>query len=244
MKKIVFARAFVLIILFLPAFSCKTAPAPAEEAPVEEVPAEEAVTVEEPAPVNTPMVEEPAPPPVQAEDPAFDPGSVSQEVYDVTLNEVKEAIVELNRICTAAGKSASADKSYNEWLTWVTDDYAKRTGDPDYLALLSQQPALTSRNKKLDSQKDYFIDVFAASRQNVKVDGIEFITPRRVKVWGLQEEQRSVPASRELQQAMLDQGYELARIGNQNRMVRTNKIRYYVLEKDDKWKIASLDDEL
>jgi hypothetical protein len=236
MKKIAFVRTFILIALFLPAFSCKTAP-------VEEAPIEEAAVAVEAAPVNVPAAEEPVPPAVQAEDPSFDPGNVSQEVYDVTLNEVKKAIVELNRICTDAGKSASADRSYNEWLTWVTGDYATHTSDPAYLALLSQQPALTSRNKKLESQKDYFINVFAASRQNVKVDGIEFITPRRVKVWGLQEEQRSAPASRELQQAMLDQGYELVKIGNQNRMVRTNKIRYYVLEKEDKWKIASLDDE-
>jgi hypothetical protein len=235
MKRIGYAKIvfiFILIVSFLPVLSCKTAPAPVEEAPVEEA-----------AAVNTPVVEEVPPPPVQAEEPAFDPGSISQEVYDVTLNEVKEAIAELNKICTNAGKSAGAERSYNEWLTWVTDNYAKQTRDPDYLAFLSQQPGLTSRNKRLDSQKDYFIEVFAASRQNVKVDGIEFITPHRVKVWGLQEEQKSVPASRELQQAMLDQGYELVRIGNQNRMVRTNKIRYYVLEKEDKWKIASLDDE-
>jgi hypothetical protein len=237
MKRIAFARTvFVLSVLFLPAFSCKTAP-------VEDSVVKEASALVEAAPVNTPGAEAPPPPAVRVEEPAFDPGSVSQEVYDITLNEVKEAIVELNRICTDAGKSASADRSYNEWLTWVTDDYAEQTRNPDYLIFLSQQPALTSRNKKLDSQKDYFIDVFAASRQNVKVDGIEFITPRRVKVWGLQEEQRSVPQNRALQQAMLDQGYELIRIGNQNRMVRTNKIRYYVLEKENKWKIASLDDE-
>jgi hypothetical protein len=126
----------------------------------------------------------------------------------------------------------------------LTAAYAEQTNDPDYLALLSQQPALKSRNIELDSQKDYFINVFAASRQNVKVDGIEFINPQRVKVWGLQEEQRSIPATRELQQAMLAQGYQIVRIGNQNKMVRTNKIRYYVLEKIDRqWKIASLDDD-
>jgi hypothetical protein len=233
MKKI----AFVLTISFFLALSCGTPPAPVEEAAVAEVPAAEdapAVVAEAP----------PAPPPVRAEEPAFDPGSISQEVYDSTLNEVKRVIEELNKICTDAGKPASAERSYAAWLTWVTDEYTEKTRDTDYLVLLSQQPALKSRNIVLNSQRDYFINVFAASRQNVKVDEIEFVTPHRVKVLGLEHDEKSLPASRELQQAMLDQGYQIVRIRNQNRMVKTNKIRYYVLEKiDDQWKIASLDDE-
>jgi hypothetical protein len=247
------------IALFLPvflllAFSCADAPAPVREAPAalpapaEEVPAPEKAPVEEAAAVTAPPAEEPpplpAPPVVQAEEPAFDPGSISQETHDSARNEVRRAIEELNKICAEAGRSATAERSYNAWLTWLTDGYAERTRDPDYLVLLSQRPALVSRNIPLGSQRDYFINVFAASRQNVKFDDIEFIAPLRVKVWGLNHEERSVPANRELQQAMLDQGYELVKIGNQNRLVRTRKVRYYVLEKiDDKWKIASLDDD-
>jgi hypothetical protein len=159
------------------------------------------------------------------------------------MNEVKLAIEELNKICAEAQRSATVERSYTAWRTWLTDGYAEHTSDPDYLALLSRQPALISRKILLNSQKDYFINVFAASRQNVKFDDIEFTAPRRVIVWGINREERAVPASRELQQAMLDQGYELARIGNQNKLVRTIKVRYYVLEKEDKWKIASLDDE-
>jgi hypothetical protein len=233
MKRIAFILTLTLSCFLI--FSCKTVPA--EEASAGEVTAQE-------VPTGTPLIEEPVLPSAGAEDPSFDPETITQEVYDSTMNEIKAVIGELNKICTDAGRSASAERSYNAWLTWVTDEYAEQTSDPGYLALLSQQPALKSRNIELDSQRSYFINVFAASRQNVKVDGIEFTAPQRVKVWGLQDEQRSVPASRELQQAMLDQGYELVKIGNQNRMVRTNKIRYYVLEKiEDKWKIASLDDE-
>jgi hypothetical protein len=243
MKRIVCAKivfVFILIVLLLPAFSCKTVPA--EEAPREEAPIEE-----EAAAVTTPGAEESlppsAPPPVQAEAPAFDPGSISQEVHDSTRDEVRKVTEELNKICTEAGRSATAERSYNAWLTWLTDEYAEHTRDPDYLSLLSQQPALTSRNIPLGSQRDYFINVFAASRQSVKLDDIEFIGPRRVIVWGINREERSIPANKVLQQNMLDQGYELVRIGNQNKLVRTRKVRYYVLEKEDKWKIASLDDE-
>jgi hypothetical protein len=226
---------FAVVVSFFPVLSCKTAAPPPEGVPVEEA---------APAVTNTPAAEKPAPPPVQAEEPAFDPESITQEMHDSAKNEVKEVIEELNRICTEAGKSASAERSYNAWLAWLTDEYAERTKDPNYLAFLSQQPALKSRNIELDDQKGYFINVFAASRQNVRFDDIEFTAPRRVKVWGLEYEEKSVPSSRKLQQDMLDQGYELVKIRNQNRMVRTKKIRYYVLEKiDDKWKIASLDDD-
>jgi hypothetical protein len=226
---------FILTISFFTTLSCKTTPVEPVP-PVEELPRAEESVVR-----NPPAVEEPVSLPV---DPAFNPESITQEVYDSTMNEIKEVIGELNKICTEAGRSASAERSYTTWLTWLTDEYAEQTSDPGYLALLSQQPALKSRNIELDSQKDYFINVFAASRQNVRVDGIEFTAPQRVKVWGLQYEERSIPASRELQQAMLDQGYEIVRIRNQNRMVRTKTIRYYVLEKaDNQWKIASLDDD-
>jgi hypothetical protein len=234
MKKAV----FILTVSFLPALSCKTVPG--EGVPqTEEVPPVAESVIE-----DTPVTEQPVPPPVRTEDPAFNPQSITQEVYDSTMNEIKAVIGELNKICTEAGRSASAERSYNAWLTWLTDEYAGQTNDPDYLALLSQQPALKSRNIELGSQKDYFINVFAASRQNVRVDGIDFTAPQRVKVWGIQYEEKSMPASRELQQALLDQGYEIARIRNQNRLVRTKTIRYYGLEKvDNQWKIASLDED-
>jgi hypothetical protein len=244
MKRTAFARTvFVLSVLLLPAFSCKTAPAEEGTASTEPASVKEAPASTEAAPVNTPATEEPVPPVVRAEDPAFDPGSISREVYDSTRDEVRKVIDELNRICTEAGRSATAERSYHAWLTWLTDEYAEHTKDPEYLALLSRRPALTSRNIPLGSQRDYFINVFAASRQNVKLDDIEFTGPRRVIVWGINREERSVPQNPVLQQDMLDQGYELVRIGNQNKLVRTIKVRYYVLEKEDKWKIASLDDE-
>jgi hypothetical protein len=234
--KLKFWESLLLVpaVSFLLTLSCATAPAG-------EVPA-----AEEPARGNPlPEAAPPAPPPVRAEAPAFDPGSITQEVYDSTLNEIKGVIEELNKICTEAGKPAGAEKSYNAWLTWLTGAYAEQTRDPDYLALLSRQPALKSRNIKLSDQRGYFINVFAASRQNANVAGIEFTTPRRVKVWGFEYEEKAVPSTPELQQAMLDQGYELVKIRNQNRMVRTKKVRYYILEKtdetDDRWKIASLD---
>jgi hypothetical protein len=154
------------------------------------------------------------------------------------MNEVKMAIDELNKICAEAQRSSTVERSYNAWLTWLTDGYAELTRDPAYLALASQKPGMTSRNIQLNSQKDYFINVFAAARQNVKFDEIEFIAPRRVIVWGINREEKSVPPNTEHQQIMLDQGYELKRIGNQNKLVRTTKVRYYVLEKEDKWKIS------
>jgi hypothetical protein len=232
MDKIIIMKRFdFLLILSLSlffVFSCASDPVP------------EPLTEAPPASTPAPAARPPAP---QIEE-TFDPESITQEVYDSTLNEIREVIVQLNQICSDAGKPASADSSYNAWLTWLGNDYAAQTTDSNYLAFLSEQPALKSRTMVLTSQKDYFINVFAASRQNVKADEIEFLTPQRVKVVGLEYEEKSMPSSRELQQAMLAQGYEVIRVRNQTKMAKTNRIRYYVLEKtDSRWKIASLDED-
>jgi hypothetical protein len=224
---------FLLTLSCFLAFSCKSAPESAAAAA--EVPAGDTLAAEK---TSHP------PPPIQAEEPAFDPANITREVYDTTLNEVTEVIEELNKICTNVRKSTEAERSYGAWLTWLTDEYAEKTRDPDYLDLLSQRSILKDRNIALNSQKDYFINVFAASRQNIKVDEIEFVTPRRVKVLGFEYDEKPLPSSQESRQFMLDQGYQIVRLKNQNRMVKTNKIRYYVLEKTDGgWKIASLDDQ-
>jgi hypothetical protein len=259
MKRIaLFLAAFLLLV-----FSCGNTPAPVQtsqaakpavpdkpavvpvvpDKPAEVPPAPAAPPVPAAKPTPVPPAAPAAETPPSVEDP-FDPGSITQEVYDSTLNEVKAVIAELNKICSDAGKSASANASYNSWLTWLGTGYAEMTKDPATLARLSDQPGLKTRNIELKTQRDYFINVFAASRQNVKVDEIEFLTPQRVKVLGLEYEEKSMPSSRELQQVMLDQGYQVVRVRNQLKMTKTNKIRYYVLERiSGQWKIASLDED-
>jgi hypothetical protein len=151
----------LIIVLFIPFFSCGSAP--------EEIPEAQP---EEPAPVEIP-VEEPA------EEEVFDPLSISQEVFDTTKNDVQKLILDLNQIIRA--------KNYNTWVSHLGKAYLDKISSEEFLASVSAQPYLKNNKIVLTSAKDYFEKVVVPSRANDRVDDIAFVTQTRVKVYTIND---------------------------------------------------------
>jgi hypothetical protein len=215
-------RYAVLLVFTLLAFSCASEQAAdSQPPPVVETAAPLSPVQQPPPPEPEPT---PEPPPKEAE--VFDPQTITQEVYNTTKAEIEEVIGQLNRIC--------AQKDYDSWLEWVEDDYIKMVSDPEYLKELSEEPRLKSTNQTLNNLKDYFLFVFAASRQNAKVDDIKFLSPQRVEVIGINR--RTAPSNPQ-------QVTQLENLGwTQDGKFMVQRVRFYGLEKiGGRWKIASID---
>jgi hypothetical protein len=125
-----------------------------------------------------PVVNE-APVPVkvvpQPEGEEFDPGSISQEVFDSTKVDVQLFITNLNQIIRS--------RDYETWVSHLGSDYFAEKSSLEYLAQISEQPRLKTQKIVLTSPQDYFIHVVVPSRANDRVDDIEFISPTRVKAY-------------------------------------------------------------
>jgi hypothetical protein len=215
-------RYAVLLVLTLFALSCASEQAADNGPPPVAKTAAPVSPVQQPEPADPEPI--PEPPPEEAG--AFDPQTITREVYDTTKAEIEEVIGQLNRIC--------AQKDYDSWLEWVEDDYIKMVSDPEYLKELSEMPRLRSTNQPLNNLKDYFLFVFAASRQNARVDEIEFLSPHRVEVIGI--DVRTAPANPQQVTQMKNLGWA------QDGKSMTRRVRFYGLEKvGGRWKIASTD---
>lgn len=148
------------------AVACAGSPPPAEPAPepiVEPVP--EPTPEPDPAPVVEPPVE-------QAPEP-FDPASVSVELKEATFFDVKALIQNLNAIIQS--------KDYDAWAAVLSPEYRDHYSSEETLARLSDSPVLRRQGITLRSLQDYFVHVVYPSRQNDRVDDIEFIDARRIK---------------------------------------------------------------
>mgnify|MGYP006967016596 CR=1 FL=1 len=152
--------------------SCGTTPEPA---PVQDEP-EPVVAVQEPVaePVAEPV--QPAAPaePVQPPDPVpFDPASVSSELKEATFFDVKALIEGLNSIFQA--------KDYQSWLAVLSSDYRDYYSSAETLARISDAAVLKRQGIVLKTLQDYFVHVVYPSRQNDRLDDIEFIAPDRIR---------------------------------------------------------------
>jgi hypothetical protein len=105
----------------------------------------------------------------------FDPGSISQEIFDSTKVDVQHFIGDLNKIVRG--------KDYNAWASHLGEDYFKEISSPEYLARISEQPRLKTQKIVLNSARDYFANVVVPSRANDRVDDIEFVTQTHVKAY-------------------------------------------------------------
>jgi hypothetical protein len=130
-----------------------------------------------------------------------DHGTVSQEVYDQTLAEVRQFIESLNRII--------AGKNYNAWRNTLSDEYFARISSPEYLARQSEAPLLASRKIVLRTTNDYFLNVVVPSRANSQVDEIEIADDNAVTAYFVDTR----PGKRRLRV------YELRKIGNEWKIV-------------------------
>ncbi len=146
------------------AVACAGSPPPVEPEPVPE-PIVEPVPEPEPAPVVEPPVER-APEP-------FDPASVSVELKEATFFDVKALIQNLNAIIQS--------KDYGAWAAVLSPEYRAYYSSEETLSRLSDSPVLRRQGITLRTLQDYFIHVVYPSRQNDRVDDIEFIAARRIK---------------------------------------------------------------
>lgn len=147
--------------------SCATFPEPVNEpvpvpAPAPELPATPVPPPPEPAPA------EPAPPPQP-----FDPSTVSVELKETTFVDVKALIERMNAIIQA--------KDYVAWSNVLTKEYFDYYSSTETLSRLSESAVLKRQGVTLKTIEDYFKYVVYPSRQNDRVDDIEFIEPSKIK---------------------------------------------------------------
>lgn len=171
MKKIL---SFLTFISFLIFSACVSHP----ESVSPTVPEVSAPIVTDTAPIVSVQPEPIVPPPLTNTEnkdeivAQFDTVSITKETFQNTKSEMAVVVEELNKITLA--------KDYEQWLTWLSDEYIQTYSDPIILDRLSAN--LPSKGIKLKTLKDYFDYVFVPSRQNMRVDDIQFVSPTRVYV--------------------------------------------------------------
>ncbi|MDR2029508.1 MAG: hypothetical protein LBP93_08225 [Treponema sp.] len=162
MKTLLFLLIFPLIGLF----SCAGGPAETSSVqPGDEPGLEEGF--------DAPVAEAP-----EAED-NFDPGSITQEVFDSTKIDVQRLIEDLNSIIRS--------RDYMAWVSYLGGDYFEAISSPEYLNRISNSARLKAQKIVLQSPNAYFTHVVVPSRANDRVDDIEFVSQRRVKAFTITE---------------------------------------------------------
>ena len=105
----------------------------------------------------------------------FDPTAVTEQQYTSTMEEVQAFISELNRIIST--------RNYQAWRARLSPEYLAKISSPEFLNDVSETPAMKTRRIVLRSAEEYFIHVVVPSRQNSRVDDIEFEGRNRVKAF-------------------------------------------------------------
>ncbi len=140
------------------------------------VPANEAApppqAVETPPPPQVVEPSEAVEPPARPPE-AFNPAAVPEERKAATVADVRTLIENLNRIIQR--------KDYEAWLGYLTDDYIAYFSNPKVLAEKSEYPVLKRAGIKLLTLKDYFTYVVYPSRQNDRLDDIEYVEEGLIK---------------------------------------------------------------
>lgn len=102
----------------------------------------------------------------------FDKVTITKQMVEHTKTEMQLVVEQLNKITYA--------RDYQSWLGWLSDEYYQTYSDPKVLETVSA--SLPTKGIKLKNLKDYFNYVFVPSRQNMRVDDIQFVSPTRVYV--------------------------------------------------------------
>jgi hypothetical protein len=140
---------------------------------------------------------------VQEEEPVaaveeFNPDRVSQEYYDLTREEVRRFIEELNLIIRSG--------NYTAWRNALSQEYFAEISSAENLGQMSDSPTMRALRIVLRTPEDYFTHVVVPARANSRVDDIEFISRDRVKAFTI-----STNRAGEVQRLRL---YDLERSGN------------------------------
>lgn len=101
--------------------------------------------------------------------------SISEAVLESALFDIRSFIDDLNGIVQA--------RDYEAWNQYLTEAYRAHYSSPEVLAELSENFIIRRQGIVLQSLRDYFIYVVYPSRQNDKVDEIEFIDQDLVRAY-------------------------------------------------------------
>jgi hypothetical protein len=160
--------SLVLLLPLVMAVSCGTEPTVDNTPPPGEID-----TVPEDIVPSDIVLEDIIPPP--DEDTAFDPSSISQELFNSTKIEVQRFIEEVNQVIR--------NKNYTAWKAELSPSFFARISSGEFLQQISDADAMKNRGIVLKSAEDYFNYVVVPSRVNSRVDDIEFISQNRVKAY-------------------------------------------------------------
>lgn len=200
MKRIGLLMLLPLVLVL----SCGSDPEPVDSPPAEaaskvepaEPPLQSTPPPASPPPVLPPPLPAPAPQPggdpavtVWQEERHFDPGSISREKLVATMADVQALIRELNGIIRA--------RNYNAWTGFLSESYIREISSPVFLEErteeLYRRDLIVASNLRKDPRqvqkrilktpKDYFDNVVVPSRQNDRVDAIDFSSENRVTAY-------------------------------------------------------------
>lgn len=102
----------------------------------------------------------------------FDNVAITKKAYVNTKSEIELVVDDLNKI--------TLDRDYTRWLAYTSEEYRNVFSGREVLDQVSA--SLPTKGIRLRSLQDYFNYVFVPSRQNMRVDDIQFVTPTRVYV--------------------------------------------------------------
>ena len=111
----------------------------------------------------------------------FEGISITKKDKEIAKSEIEEVVKKLNDI--------TAQKDYGRWRYWLSTEYIKEFSKPDVLRKTSEGLPSNLKGKQLKSIEDYFYYVFVPSRQNGRVDDIEYLTPTKVRVFKIERTQ-------------------------------------------------------
>jgi hypothetical protein len=102
----------------------------------------------------------------------FDPKNPPLDIYTATKLDIQDYVRRLDVLIKA--------QNYEEWVKLLSKSYYELINSQEFLGAVSQQPRLKARNIVLRDSKDYFLNVVVASRSNLWVNDIEFVTLTKV----------------------------------------------------------------
>jgi len=174
----------ILLLLTGLVLSCGTGPKPPEASSVveQEVPsAPYEEKGQEETPVETPV------------EGAFDPNSISEEVFKAAKTDITVFVADLNRIIRA--------RNYSAWVAHLADSYFMEINSRVFLdertEELYRRDQVVAQNTGKDPSQvekrvlrtamDYFNYVVVPSRANDRLDDISFLSEDRIRAYTIDE---------------------------------------------------------
>jgi len=114
-------------------------------------------------------------PAAPVKDTAFDPHSISQEVFNATKIDVQHFVEKLNHIIRS--------KNFTAWKEELSPSFFEGISSGQFLQQVSESDALKTRGIVIKTVEDYFNNVVVPSRANSRLDDIEFVSQNRVKAY-------------------------------------------------------------